>query len=684
MPQRDSSKDFSNDPEMKEIRQEFEEDQNAWDEIREEARTDMRYLAGDPWDNADKRARMDAGRPCINIDQLNQFGNQTINNIRQNKRDGELIPEGFGANDADARLRENAIRGIKYKSKAASANITALQNAVWRGYGFERILTTPLARSESNELGIIIKPVPNPDTITIDPDFQAADGSDMKRAYVLDLFTKKEFRERFGKTAKYKTFGPELMRMAPGWIRSQHVQVAERWKVKNEKVTQQIVNGVEILEENAWAGSVIPIPCCFGQIMYVDYGSGPERIILSLVRLARDPQMLLAYLASLECEVAGMTPKTPYVGAKGQFESDSEAWEYITKVARAYVQYDPIIDQASGQPFPPPRRENVSPDFAPFEMAKDAAIRGIMGSMGTNPLPVAAQRVNEKSGIAIQRIQSQESIGSYHFVDNYDAMLENEWRQLNKLLDVIIDTPRDIPSVKKDGTKGLLRVNDPEWAAQNPNKDHLMLGEDAGDYGATVIIGPSQQSEREAVSEFVDNLISSGLLQQLPGPIQAKVLARAIKMRNLGPQGEELADTISPPDNAEIPPAAQAIVAQLKAQIQQLQQELAANLMERKGKVLELQTKERIAARDNATEVSEGDKDRVTKVAVAEISTKAQLESERQQFIGEFQSMLQQHAHEVGMMMQEHRNALRAAQQQAALQPTPVPPQQAQEPIPAQ
>lgn len=672
MPSRDTTKDYTSDPDLKEIRQEFEEDQNAWEEIREEAATDMRYLSGDPWDEADKRARRDAGRPCLNQDQLNQFCNQSINNIRQNKRDGQLIPEGFGANDKDARLRENAIRGIEYKSKAASANIIALQNAVWRGYGFTRILTTPLARSNENELGIVIKPVPNPDIITIDPDFQANDGSDMKRAYVIDLFTKQEFRDRFGKKANYTAFGPELMRVAPGWIRTKHVQVAERWKLKEGKVRQQIVNGVEILEEHDWPGSLIPIPCCFGQIMYVDRGSGAERIILSAVRLARDPQALLAYLTSLECEVAGMTPKTPYVGAKGQFDSDAEAWEYITKIARAYVQYDPIIDQASGQPFPAPHREQVTPDFGPFELAKDAATRAIQGAMGITPLPTAAQRANQKSGIAIERIDIQESLGSYHFIDNYDGMLENQWRQLNELLNVVYDTARDIPAVKKDGTKTMLRVNDPAWAQQNPGKDHLMLGEDSGDYGATVIVGPSQQSEREAVSDFVDKFIASPLIGALPPPIQAKVLAMAIRMRNLGAKGEELADIISPPDTSNLPPAAQAIVAQLQAQVQQLNQSLAASLMERKAKVLEMQSKERIAAADNATEISEADKDRVTKVAIAEIGTKAQIESERQGLLAEFESMLRQHAHELGLMMQEHRNAMQMAQQNAALQPPPV------------
>jgi hypothetical protein len=180
------------------------------------------------------------------------------------------------------------------------------------------------------------------------------------------------------------------MQEAPNWIRENYVQTAEFWKahkvyrklllidggdegpiiefedelkgrtqgltilrsrqVEATEVMQYITNGLEILEEKAWKGSRIPICACFGKEIWIDDGSGSKRVLLSMVRLARDPQMLLAYLATLECEQAGMTPKTPYVGYKGQFESDAEAWEFLTQIPRAMVQVDwQEIFAATGQ-----------------------------------------------------------------------------------------------------------------------------------------------------------------------------------------------------------------------------------------------------------------------------------------------------------------------------------------------
>ena len=37
--------------------------------------------------------------------------------------------------------------------------------------------------------------------------------------------------------------------------------------------------------------------------------TGPQRIIMSMTRLARDPYMLLCYIRSCQMELVGMTPK---------------------------------------------------------------------------------------------------------------------------------------------------------------------------------------------------------------------------------------------------------------------------------------------------------------------------------------------------------------------------------------
>ena len=58
-----------------------------------------------------------------------------------------------------------------------------------------------------------------------------------------------------------------------------------------------------------------------------------KRVLFSLVRLARDPQMSLAYLNSQQTEEADATPmRTPFLGYKGQFDSNRTMWTNVTKI----------------------------------------------------------------------------------------------------------------------------------------------------------------------------------------------------------------------------------------------------------------------------------------------------------------------------------------------------------------
>jgi hypothetical protein len=44
-------------PKPKEIRQAYSDYTSDWRDIIEEGKTDMRYVAGDPWEPADRKAR---------------------------------------------------------------------------------------------------------------------------------------------------------------------------------------------------------------------------------------------------------------------------------------------------------------------------------------------------------------------------------------------------------------------------------------------------------------------------------------------------------------------------------------------------------------------------------------------------------------------------------------------------
>lgn len=712
-------------PSLKEIRDAYSDYSSELKDIQEEGRTDMRYVSGDPWEPEDRAQREEAGRPCLSPDEISQYLNQTINNVWQNERAIEITPTGNGANDKTAARRQSMIQGIEYRSNAQDAYMTAFTNMINRSYGFARITSQFVPGSMNQE--IRIKPIPNPDMVIYNPNFRCSDGSDIEDLFVADFMSKKAFKRKYGKI-RPESFSTDEMIEAPGWIRENYVVTAEYWKVhqvlrkllmingpngvqevyedelkekigsrdkrgkfisprnqvevirereeETPKVVQYITNGVEYLDEVEWWGSRIPIAACFGKQLFVNKGSGAKRILLSMVRLARDPQMMMAYYASQEAEEAGMTPKSAFIGAKGQFDSNPEVWETIHRVGRGYIEYDPIVDGGTNTILPPPSRPQFIPNFQAYELAKESTRRSVQASMGIAALPTAAQRSNEKSGLAIDKIQSMEAVGALHFTKNYEQFLQNVGFQVNEGIAIIYDTQREVPTRKADGTPATMHTvgneshpigDDGVYDVQGLPDEHLHTGQ--GDHEATVSAGPSFQSQREAQADFVDMLIKEMANLPIPPPIGAKILAKAIRMKSdLGIIAEEIADLLDPPDPNNIPPQAQAMVAQLQAQIQQLTQENSALHLERAGKVLEQQTKVQIEGMRGKTTLDAKNIEFITKVVVAQLASKsrstdqiAEQDAERElTMLG----MAHDSAHQLASQVVAHHQQMQQAAQQ--------------------
>lgn len=708
------------DPTPKEIRDAYQDYRDAWREIRDEAAEDMRAISTEgPWTQEDRDARKGSGRPCIHLDQLNQFLAQVNGNARKSKRAIKAIPKGNGANDQDAQKRSAAIMGIEERSQAQPIYLGAFQSQIERSYGFS-VIRTEYKDDSSFDMEILIKPIMNPDTVLLSPYYKQPDASDIPDAFLLDLMPKRTFAQKYPKARK-TDFGDEDLNdsTVTDWIKAKYLQVAEYWKVQTTyetlllietakgpvvftedewkaakeaglkgevkrdrkkeipEVFQYMTNGLEILDKVPWDGSRIPIISCLGPERWTTEGGTAKRQLLSMVRFARDPQMLLDYFASGECEEAKQIPKSPFVGAVGQFETDKEAWDEVTAVPHAYLQYDVVMDTVSQQPLPPPSRPIWTPNFQIWEIAKEAAIRAIQAGMGITPLPDAAQRRNQKSGVALEKIDDMISLGAYPFTDRFEnCYLSNMGWQINELITPILDTQRDMPISTPDGKRSTMQLvgntshplnEEGAYEVQGLDPGHLHTGK--GDFDVTIATGPSYQSEREEQDDFVDSLIENIANLPQPGTPQAKVFALGIRMRpTLGPVGQQIADVFDPPPaDPNLPPQAQAAIQQLQAQLQQAIQENSALHMERAGKVLEQQTKLIMQQMKE-----DGDNQRAQlandiKVLLAEITAKSQDEQQRNQMYAEFWKENHGAAHEVGMQAMEHQHDAQKTEQQATL-----------------
>jgi hypothetical protein len=108
---------------------------------REAGLDDLRKLAGDHWDDKDKRQRQLDRRPCLTINKLPTFLHQVTNDQRQNVPSIKVSPVGNGADIETAETIQGATRHIEYSSNADVAYDTAVNSAAAIGFGYFRLIT---------------------------------------------------------------------------------------------------------------------------------------------------------------------------------------------------------------------------------------------------------------------------------------------------------------------------------------------------------------------------------------------------------------------------------------------------------------------------------------------------------------------------------------------------------------
>lgn len=642
MPEKDKGKPKTNPALMEKIRERYEYCVDSWRDVREAARIDMCYVIGDPWSSTpelsrERDRRKKASRPCLSLDELGQYLNQRIGDVRSNKRAIKVSPWGDGADEKTAELRSNVIRRIESDSKAQAAYTTAFEGALQRGYGFFRI-DKAYVDPMSMDMELLIKRIPNPDSVYIDPDFKEADASDMRYAFVVEEVPKETYKARWS-DAEEIDFPEDAISLHPNWVREDSVQIAEYWAVEEKTATllvygdpfqpskgvigrdnlkgakvqdglivfetgmtldiltdrktqikeiyKRITNGIQILEETEWEGQWIPIIPVFGKEVWYESPTGSKRIFESLIRKAREAQLLFNYYASCEQEVIGQIPKIPWIGYEGQFGPE---WETANTVPKAYLQVKATLPDVTGAtPLPLPTRNVWEPPIQALNLGKQDAKRSIQNSMGMYNASVGRTDSAGKSGVAIKALDQQSDQGNYHFLDNHDRALEHAGRILDDMFPYVYDTPRQIGVKDAQDKDDIVTVNAPS-TAKNGSPQELRL--DKGKHVVSISVGPSYQTQREEASDFMQGL------SQVP-EIYARVADLDIKMRQLGPYGDEMAKRLTPADVLAAekvnPQQLQQQLQQSQAMIETMKQQLEKLTQERESKVLEIESKEKIA-----------------------------------------------------------------------------------------
>ena len=624
-------------------------------------------------------------------------------------------------------MRENRIRAIQYNSDAQAAYITAMENCCQRSYGFGRVSLRYISETSFDQ-EIVIKRIPNPDAVLFDTGCKELDCSDATHCFVLDKITKREFIEQWP-DAEVKDFEGEVARTYPQWIQDKFVQIAEYWRAEKKKdelfqfdggkagiltelksklmarggkveggmviypeddgapeirvklmntrdthvkkIVQYLTNGIEILEENEWVGKWIPIVPIFGKELYVTEAGGSKRMLMSLIRNARDAQMSYNYVQTCKLEAIGMVPKTNWMALEGQFEGREQEVADANKSPKPFLYYKDVQRPDGTYSANPPIRDPYDPPIQNLEIAGESCRRAIQSAVGMYNSSVGRNDANVKSGVAIKELDAQSDQGAFHFIDNYNRFIVAIGRIVNDLQSKIEITPRQAPIRMKDGKEKLVWLNKPYQDEDGNEQHHDMT---LGEYAVTISVGPTADSQREASSDFLETLVENlPALQEDPAKKDA-LLALSIELKQLGPVGDQMVKILQPPQGD--PAQAQQQLQQLQAQLQQLQTENAALLQDKAARVLEQQTKVHIeqmklegaGAKDAAQHVSDEKLAQLSndiKVLVAEITAKNQNAAQEMEMYKTFWVENHKAAHDVGMQAadQEHQQSL--AQQAA-------------------
>jgi hypothetical protein len=291
------------------------------------------------------------------------------------------------------------------------------------------------------------------------------------------------------------------------------------------------------------------------------------------------------------------------------------------------------------------------------------------------PLPTDAQKVNDKSGIALERIENAGMLGNFHFLDNFGRALSNTGVQMNELITKLAETdslPKNLLGKDQKGEDMPLQVMakgsvPPESSEAVPEANYFFAHR--GKFTVTISEGPNHASQREEEAEFADTIFKTAadLAQVLPQGAVGKLLSLATKLKNIGAIGDEIAEVLSPDqDQAGQLQQMQQQLQMAQQASQEMQGEIQKLHLERAGKVIDNEYKMQMKQFEGAIDSKIAQLNADLKAYIANVQTKAQDASERQQLFQETQIENHHAAHEIAMQkdQQSHEHAI--ADKQAA------------------
>lgn len=634
---------------------------------RREAAEDFRFIAGEQWPDDMRRLRQVEARPCLTINKLPAFVHQVVNDQRMNRPSIKVHPVDNGADVEVAEVEQGMIRYIEYNSNADVAYDTSVAHATIGGKGFFRLVTDYEDESTFDQ-EIKFRRVQNPFAVYMDPFSTEPDGSDQMFCIVTELVNRDEFKTQYPNAQAQNA---DALVVGVGdtsviWMSDDSIRIAEYYKIKTEPARLvRLVDGRDVFEADMAAGDVIAddqegkpkarmserrtvcwyktsavdileeteIPCRWIPVFPV---YGDEQIVdgrirrNGMVRWARDPQRMYNFWMTSATEEVSLRPKTPFIGAVGQFNTAKKDWRQANARSFAFLEYDPI--EVNGIVAPPPQRQQMADvPTGVLAMAMHAS-DNIKATTGIFDASLGAAG-NETSGRAINARQREGDTANFHFADNLARTIRHAGRCLLYMIPRVYDTQRVVRVLGPDEKMDRVEVNKP-LAPDEQKQDErgaiktVLNDLTVGRYDVTIGVGPSYTTKR---TEAVDAMMQVGQAWPQIWNIAGDKMIRAMDW----PDADEIADRVAKTipkelqdENAaqpQIPPQVQQVLQQAAQEIQQLQQALQEAQSGMAVKQLDAQVKAHIAQVQSDTQVQVAQINAEARQDVAELTGLVQL-----------------------------------------------------------
>lgn len=687
---------------------------------------DLKFDAGEQWPEEVQKQR--AGqtidgvaippRPMLTIPKLDQPVQLVINQAKAAHLGIQIHPESDDATDDTAEVLQGLIRRIEVHSRASMARNWAFERAAKCGRGFYRVLTQHCQDGgDPFDQELVIKRILNQSSVYLDPHAEEPDWSDGEWGFIGGFMAGAQFERDFPDAENSVSEAEAFVGLgdaAPDWVGEingkRTVRVMEYFvvtktvqtitsgdqsrDVETRTVTWYKLNGLEILEEQAWDGQYIPIIPVIGREQNID----GDRRFVGIIGPAKDSARLLNYMVSNAVETAALEPRAPYIGFEGQFEGHETAWQQANVRNFPYLQVRPMT--IGGQPAPFPERNVAGANLMPSLQLIQQADEFIKASTFSFDPSLGNTSPKERSGKAVLALQQQADAGNSHYLDNLaDIAMTYEAKVLLDLIPRVYDRPGRLARILgTDDEPDQVMLNAPYMKGQDgkpqavapqgqqpvqpqgPQQPGSMLNLQGaggkaktkhhdltkGTYSVAVSVGKSYQTRLQQGNDQLGQILQADpslmpilgdiwfKFQEWPGHTEASDRMKKLRPPQLQDEGDQ-----------------EQQAQQLKQQRDQAAQmvEMLGKELDAKNKILETdQIKNdgqyKIAKLNQETALLKTQQDNETKIAVAELGAKV----DRLSLFLEERARIGVQGHDASMAHAQSEHDLVMAQQAAAQQ----------------